>query len=106
MRIHIIRHGLELLQQLLGLIDDGLVLQDGAVVRDIDGGGLRGVLVVDELGVVVPFAEGLEGGDGLWWSVGEVKRGRVGVVSGATNPFRDLGRRIHGQSPGMSLSLM
>jgi hypothetical protein len=78
MRIHVIRHGLELLQQLLGLIDDGLVLQDGAVVRDIDGGGLRGVLVVDELGVVVPFAEGLEGGDGLWWSVGEVKGGYGG----------------------------
>jgi len=63
--IHVICDNLELLQKLLDVVNDCLVLQDGAVVRKVDGGGLSCVLRLDALGVAVPFAEGLQSGDGL-----------------------------------------
>lgn len=64
-RRHIVSDGLELFQKLLRLIYDSLVLQNRAVVREIDGSGLGSELCVHPLRVAVPLAEGLEGGDGL-----------------------------------------
>lgn len=62
---NIVCHGLVLLQDFFCLIDDGLVLQHGAVVREVDGGGLSLKLSVYSLGVSVTLAEGLEGSDSL-----------------------------------------
>jgi hypothetical protein len=59
MRIHIIRHRLEFFQQFLRFVDDGFILHDRAVVRNVDSRGLSSILIMDELGVVVAFAEGL-----------------------------------------------
>lgn len=56
---------LEVLQELLGLIDNSLVLEHRAVVCKVDGGRLGGVLCVYPLCVAVTLAEGLESGDGL-----------------------------------------
>jgi hypothetical protein len=65
MRLHIISDGFERLQRTLRLIDHGLVLQDAAVVRNVNGRGLRRERRVDALSLGVPLAEGLERGDGL-----------------------------------------
>lgn len=64
-RAHVVRDGLELAQELLRLVDDGLVAQHRAVVREVDRRRLRGERGVDALGVPVPLAERLEGCDGL-----------------------------------------
>lgn len=69
MGIHIIGDGLERLQCLLGLVNDGLVLQDRTVVVEVDGGGLGGMGMSQSLGLAVAFAESLESGDGLYNSV-------------------------------------
>jgi hypothetical protein len=63
--INIIRRGLEVAEVLLDLVDDGLVLQDRAVVREVDLGGLFGELLHSAAGVFVALLEGLEGGGGL-----------------------------------------
>lgn len=65
MRAHVVRNGLEIAEDLLRLIHDSLVLKDGAVVLEVDGGRLRGVLSIDALSVRVPLAEGLESRDRL-----------------------------------------
>jgi hypothetical protein len=65
MLIHIVRHGLELAQDALGLVNDSLVLEHRAVVRDVYVGRLRRVLGLDALGLGMAFTEGLEGCDGL-----------------------------------------
>jgi hypothetical protein len=65
MSTDIVRHGLEILQRLLSLIDDGLILEDGTVVGKVDGGGLGSKLGMETLGVGVSFPESLKGGDGL-----------------------------------------
>lgn len=64
-RRHVVRHGLEACEGLLRLVDDGLVLEDGTVVREVNGGGLRGELRGDALGIRMPLAEGLQARDGL-----------------------------------------
>lgn len=61
----VVRDRLEVLEQFLGLVDNLLVLEDGAVVRDVDRGRLRRERVAGELRVVVTFAEGLQRGDRL-----------------------------------------
>ena len=61
----VVRDGFKVAQDLLRLVDDGLVLQDGAVVRKVDGRRLRFELACDELGVRVALAERLQGSDGL-----------------------------------------
>lgn len=66
MSADIIGHGLELLEQLLRLVNDGLVLQHGAVVLDVHGRGLGFQRGLDALGVGVAFAECLQGRDGFW----------------------------------------
>jgi hypothetical protein len=62
---HIIRHGFEAFQKLLRLINDTIVFQNSAVVRNVNSGGLGGVLSVDALSLGMPFTESLEGRDGL-----------------------------------------
>ena len=62
----IVGGGLEVLQVLLGVVNNSLVLQNRAVVSEVNGGGLAGVVVVDTLGIGVTLAEGLDGSDGLY----------------------------------------
>ena len=62
---NIVCHGLILLQDFFGLIDDSLVLQYRAVVGEVNGGRLSFKLSVYPLGVTVTLAEGLERRDGL-----------------------------------------
>ena len=50
---------------LLDFIDHGLVLEDGAVVCEVDFGWLLGELLDSAAGVFVALLEGLEGGSGL-----------------------------------------
>ena len=64
-RGNVVGDRLEVLNDLLGLVNDGLVLQHGAVVREVDGRRLRGILPVFALRVAVALAEGLDAGDGL-----------------------------------------
>lgn len=61
----IVGGGLESLEALLDLVNDGLVLQDGAVLGEVDGGGLLGQLLDLAAGILVALLESLEGGDGL-----------------------------------------
>lgn len=59
---NIVRSGLEGLERALDLVDDGLVLQDIAVVREVDGLGLLGQNLQLAAGLIVTLLEGLEGG--------------------------------------------
>lgn len=61
----VVCHGLERLENALSLIDDSLVLNQRAVLGDVDGGGLGGQLVVDTESLGVSLAESLEGCNGL-----------------------------------------
>lgn len=65
MHANIIRDGLEVTQNLLRLVDDGLVLQDGAVMRQVDRCRLGIELAGDALGIRVTLAECLQGGNGF-----------------------------------------
>ena len=56
---------LEVLEVVLDLVDDGLVLQDLAVVREVDGLGLLGENLDLAAGVIVALLEGLERSGGL-----------------------------------------
>jgi hypothetical protein len=62
---NIVCRGLERIEMLLDLVDDGLVLQDGTIVSEVDFGGLFGELGHSATGILVTLLEGLEGGDGL-----------------------------------------
>lgn len=57
--------GLELLESLLNLINDGAVLEHGAVGGEVDGRGLLRQLLNLAARVLVALLEGLQGGDGL-----------------------------------------
>jgi len=63
--VQVIGGGLEGLEALLDLVDDGLVLENGAVLGEVDLGGL----LLEELelaaGILVALLEGLEAGDRL-----------------------------------------
>ena len=61
----IVCHGLVARQNFFCLIDNGLVLQNRAVVREVYGGRLSLKLAMYPLGVGVTLAEGLEGSDSL-----------------------------------------
>jgi len=63
--VHVICGRLELLQNLLCLINDGLVLQDGAVMGKIDCCWLIVILVRQSLSFGVTLAEGLQRSNGL-----------------------------------------
>lgn len=58
---HIVLLDLERAHLLLDVVDDGGVLQDGAVVREVDGLGLLGEHLDPALRIVVALLEGLEG---------------------------------------------
>jgi hypothetical protein len=62
---NIVSRGLESAEVLLDLIDDGLVLQDLAVAREVDGLWLFGELLDSATGIFVALLESLEGGCGL-----------------------------------------
>ena len=64
---NVVRHRLELLQNLLSLIDDSLVLEHRTVVCEVDGRGLRVERAGDALGVAVPLPQGLQRSDGFCW---------------------------------------
>lgn len=57
--------GLEGLEALLDLVDDGGVLEGGAVGGEVDGRGLLGKLLDLAAGVLVALLESLEGRHGL-----------------------------------------
>jgi hypothetical protein len=57
--VNIVRRGLEGAEVLLNLVDDGLVLQDRAVVREVDLGGLFGELLDATAGIFIALLEGL-----------------------------------------------
>jgi hypothetical protein len=50
---------------LLNLVDDGLVLQDGTVVCEVDFRWLFGQQLNPTAGILIALLKGLEGGDGL-----------------------------------------
>lgn len=81
---NVVGSGLEGLEVVLDLVDDGLVLQDAAVVGEVDGLGLLGQDLDLAAGVVVALLEGLERSGGL---AAEAERGRnlgpVDLESGA-----------------------
>lgn len=76
--------GLEVVQELLSLIDNGLVLQYRAVASEVNGGGLASEVVVNTLGIGVTLAEGLDGSDGLYKSRVMTQ---LSVLNGVTEPL-------------------
>lgn len=60
--VHVVGRGLEALEVALEFVDDGLVLQDFAVVREVDFLRLLGQELDLAPGVIVAFLEGLQGG--------------------------------------------
>jgi len=65
MCVYIVGNRLEILQELLGLIDDVLIFKDRAVVGKVDSGRLRGQLAMNSLSVGMSLAECLESCDSL-----------------------------------------
>jgi hypothetical protein len=61
----IVGGGLEGLEVVLDLVDDSLVLQDAAVVGEVDLLGLLGEELNLAAGLIVTLLEGLQGGGGL-----------------------------------------
>ena len=61
----IVGDGLEGGESLLDLVDNSLVLQDGSVGGEVDGGSLLGKDLELAAGILVSLLEGLEGGNGL-----------------------------------------
>lgn len=57
--IYIIRQRLEVFQNFLCVINNGLVLDDSAVVRKVNSGGLASYGIWDTLGLAVTLSEGL-----------------------------------------------
>jgi hypothetical protein len=62
--VHIVRLGLESVELLLDVVDDGLVLEDGSVLGEVDGLGLLGENGNLAAGVVVALLELLQGSGG------------------------------------------
>lgn len=82
--VDIVGNGLEGLEVVLELVDDGLVLQDAAVVAEVNGLGLLGQDLDLAASLVVALLESLEGDGGL---AAEAEGGRhlgpVDLESGA-----------------------
>lgn len=55
--VHVVRLGLEILEVLLDLVDDGRVLQDRSVVAKVDGRWLLGQDLYSAAGIVVSLLE-------------------------------------------------
>mgnify|MGYP007051635911 CR=1 FL=1 len=95
---NVVGDGLELLQELLGLVNDSLVLQNGAVMSEVDGGGLIGVGGRHSLGVSVTLAEGLDSSNGLCENMNTMFSTPTKPTS--THPFRVQESRRCERSPG------
>lgn len=65
MSANIVGDRLEGTESLLNLIDDSLVLEDGSVLGEIDGGGLLLELLNLAADILVALLESLQGGNGL-----------------------------------------
>jgi len=63
--VHVIGDRFKLLQDLLRLINDGLIFQNGPVMGEIDCRRLVVILMRQSLGFAVALAEGLERSDSL-----------------------------------------
>lgn len=63
--VYVVGLGLVGAELLLDVVDDGLVLEDGAVVGEVDGLGLLGEDGDLAAGVIVALLERLEGGSGV-----------------------------------------
>ena len=63
--VYVVGLGLEGVELLLDVVDDGLVLEDGAVVREVDVLGLLGEDGDLAAGVIVALLERLEGSGGV-----------------------------------------
>lgn len=79
--IEVVGDSLEALDGLLGLVNDGLVLEDATVMGEINGGGLGLELSEDTLGLIVALTEGLERGSGLLGEAG-AQLGPVELLDG------------------------
>lgn len=63
--VYIVGLGLESGELLLDVVDDGLVLEDGAVLGEVDGLALLGKDLDLAAGIVIALLERLEGGGGV-----------------------------------------
>lgn len=63
--LDIVGDGLEVVKNLLGLVDNVLVLENALVVGKVDGGGLLLELGESSSGVLVPLPESRDLGDGV-----------------------------------------
>jgi hypothetical protein len=96
----VVGRGLELLEALLNLVDNGLVLQDAAVVGEVDGGSLLGQQLDLAAGVLVALLESLEGGDRLTTQAeGGGHFGPVELEGGASLFGREEGKLAHACNP-------
>ena len=73
LRVHVVGDGLEVTEDLLGLVDDRLVAENRAVVLEVDRCRLCGELGMYPLGIHVALAEGLESSNGLCIDSNEAK---------------------------------
>jgi hypothetical protein len=62
---NIVCRGFERVEMLLDFVDDGLIFEDGTVVREVNFRGLFGELGHSAAGILVALLEGLEGSDSL-----------------------------------------
>lgn len=93
--------GLEFLEALLNLVNNGLVLQDAAVVGEVDRGGLLGQHLDLAAGVLVSLLESLEGGDRLATQAeGGGHFGPVELKGGASLFGREEEKLAHACTPG------
>ena len=92
--------GLEFLEALLNLVDNCLVLQDAAVVGEVDGGGLLRQQLDLTAGVLVALLESLERGNRLATQAeGGGHFGPVELEGGASLCGREEGKLAHACNP-------
>jgi len=90
--LDIVGGGLEGGESLLDLINDGLVLEDLAVVSEINGSLLLLEISQDAASLLVALAEGAQSGNGLGLETeGGGQLGPVDVSSGSLNSGHDDG---------------
>jgi hypothetical protein len=94
----IVRGRLESLVGLLDLIDNGLVLEDFAVMSKVDGGLLLLEIRKDTTSLLVALAEGAQSGNGLGLEAeGGRQLGPVDVGGGGLDRHDVLGGGVEGR---------
>ena len=88
LRAHVVRDGLEVAEDLLGLVDDSLVTENRTVVLEVDGRRLGSELALDALGIGVPLAERLEGRNSL------CRRGGMSIGSSSSETSSNHRREV------------